>query len=42
MLHGIGMMTIFISMAFVGGSPLVPVTMALVGIGLMMLGRRTA
>lgn len=42
MLHRIGMMVVMISMAFVGGSPLVPVTMAFVGIGLMMLGRMTA
>ena len=41
MLYEIGVMVILLSAAFCGGSVLVPVTMAAVGIALMRLGRRT-
>ena len=41
MLYEIGVMMILLSCAFVGGSVLVPVTMAAVGISLMYVGRRT-
>lgn len=41
MLYGIGVMLMLFSAAFCGGSVLVPVTMAAVGITLMRLGRRT-
>ena len=41
MLYGIGMMLILISTAFCGGSVLIPVTMAAVGVALMRLGRRS-
>ena len=40
MLYGIGVMMILLSAAFCGGSVLVPVTMAAVGIALMYVGRR--
>jgi hypothetical protein len=40
MLYEIGVIMILLSCAFVGGSVLVPVTMAAVGIALMNLGRR--
>ena len=40
MLYGIGLILLFMSSAFVGGSALVPVTMAAVGIVLMKVGRR--
>ena len=41
MLYGIGLILILFSAAFCGGSVLVPVTMAAVGVVLMSLGRRT-
>lgn len=41
MLYGIGILLLFMSMAFVGGSALIPVTIAVLGIGLMTLGRET-
>lgn len=41
MLYGIGLMILLLSASFVGGSVVVPVTMALVGIALMKLGRRS-
>lgn len=40
MLYGIGLILLLMSSAFVGGSALVPVTMAAVGIALMKVGRR--
>lgn len=40
MLYGIGLILLLLSASFVGGSVFVPVTMAAVGLGLMMLGRR--
>lgn len=40
MLYGIGLMLLLLSAAFVGGSVIVPVTMAFVGIVLMCIGRR--
>lgn len=40
MLYGIGLMILLLSASFVGGSVVVPVTMALVGIALMKIGRR--
>ena len=39
MLYGIGLILLLMSSAFVGGSALVPVTMAVIGIALMNLGR---
>ena len=42
MLYGIGLILLLLSAAFVGGSVLVPVGMALVGVGLMTIGRRPA
>lgn len=41
MLYGIGMVLILLSAAFVGGSAAVPVTMAAIGLVLMVLGRRS-
>ena len=41
MLYEIGVMIILLSCVFCGGSVLVPVTMAAVGIALMYVGRRT-
>lgn len=41
MLYEIGLILILVSAAFCGGSVLVPVTMAAVGISLMKVGRRT-
>lgn len=41
MLYGIGMTLILISVAFCGGSVLVPVMIATVGVALMSFGRRT-
>lgn len=41
MLYGIGVILMFLSVAFCGGSVLVPVTMAAVGMTLMSFGRRT-
>lgn len=40
MLYGLGLILLLMSTAFVGGSVLVPVVMALVGMGLMSVGRR--
>lgn len=40
MLYGIGILILLLSASFVGGSVVVPVTMALIGIALMTLGRR--
>lgn len=40
MLYEIGLILILLSAAFCGGSVLVPVTMAAVGIALMKVGRR--
>lgn len=42
MLYGIGLMLLLLSAAFVGGSVLVPMTMALTGFVLMRLGRRVS
>lgn len=39
MLYGIGLMLLLISASFVGGSVLVPMTIAFIGIVLMSLGR---
>lgn len=41
MLYEIGVIMILLSCVFCGGSVLVPVTMAAVGIALMKVGRRT-
>lgn len=41
MLYEVGVFIILLSCAFCGGSVLVPVTMAAVGISLMYVGRRT-
>ena len=40
MLYEIGVIILFLSDAFCGGSPLVPVTIAAVGMVLMFVGRR--
>ena len=40
MLYGLGIVLLLISGAFVGGSTLVPVAVAALGMGLMMMGRR--
>lgn len=40
MLYGIGLILLLLSASFVGGSVIVPATMAAAGIGLMWLGRR--
>jgi len=40
MLYGLGLVILLLSMSFVGGSAVVPVAIAVVGIGLMMIGRR--
>ena len=40
MLYGIGLMLLLLSAAFVGGSALVPITIAVLGMELMRLGRR--
>ena len=42
MFHRIGMVFVLLSAMFVGGSPVVPALMALLGVGLMWLGRETA
>lgn len=42
MLYGIGLILLLLSASFVGGSAIVPVTMAFVGICLMRLGRRVS
>ena len=41
MLYGLGLMILLLSTAFVGGSAAVPVTMVVVGVSLMILGRRS-
>lgn len=41
MLYGIGMLLILLSSAFVGGSPLVPVAMVIVGGALLFIGKET-
>lgn len=41
MLYEIGVIMILLSCVFCGGSVVVPVTMAAVGIALMYVGRRT-
>lgn len=41
MLYEIGVIMILLSCVFCGGSVLVPITMAAVGISLMYVGRRT-
>lgn len=41
MLYGIGVILMLLSVAFCGGSVMVPVTMAAVGVALMSFGRRT-
>lgn len=40
MLYGLGIVLLLMSVAFVGGSAVVPVAVASVGIALMMVGRR--
>lgn len=40
MLYGLGIILLLLSVGFVGGSILVPITMAIVGMGLMSVGRR--
>lgn len=40
MLYGLGMVLLLLSVGFVGGSALVPIAMAIVGMGLMSVGRR--
>ena len=40
MLYNFGLILILVSAAFCGGSVLVPITMAAVGIALMKVGRR--
>ena len=40
MLYGLGVLLLFLSVRFVGGSVAVPVAMAIVGMGLMSVGRR--
>lgn len=42
MLYGIGLIILLLSASFVGGSVIVPMTMAFVGIALMSLGRRAS
>ena len=39
MLYGIGLILLLLSASFVGGSVIVPVTMAIIGIVLMRLGK---
>lgn len=41
MLYGIGLILLLLSGAFVGGSAVVPVAMATIGLGLMVLGGRS-
>ena len=41
MLYGLGLILLLLSGAFVGGSVLVPMTMAVVGVGLMSIGGRS-
>lgn len=40
MLYGLGIILLLMSGAFVGGSTAVPVAVAALGIGLMMVGRK--
>lgn len=40
MLYGLGIVLLLMSGAFAGGSTLVPVAVAALGIGLMMMGRK--
>ncbi len=40
MLYVIGIILLLLSVGFVGGSTLVPIAMAIVGMGLMSAGRR--
>lgn len=40
MLYGLGIILLLLSVGFVGGSALVPIAMAIVGMGLMSAGRR--
>ena len=42
MLYGIGLIILLLSASFVGGSVLVPIAVAIIGISLMMFGRRPA
>lgn len=42
MLYGIGVIIILLSLAFVGGSPVVPMAMVVIGMTLTKLGRRYA
>ena len=41
MLYGIGVMILLLSLAFTGGSIIVPLAMTLIGLGFMKLGRRS-
>ena len=41
MLYGLGIILLLLSGAFVGGSVLVPVAIAIVGMGLMSVGGRS-
>ena len=41
MLYGIGVVMLLLSLAFTGGTIIVPIAMTIIGVGLMMLGRRT-
>ena len=41
MLYGIGILILLLSASFVGGSVVVPASMALVGLVLMTFGRRS-
>ena len=41
MLYGIGVTILLLSLAFTGGTIIVPTAMTLIGVGLMMLGRRS-
>ena len=40
MLYVIGLILLLLSVGFVGGSALVPIAMAIMGMGLMSVGRR--
>ena len=40
MLYGVGLILVLLSTAFTGGTVIVPMAMTLIGVGLMMLGRR--
>ena len=41
MLYEVGVVIVLLSAAFCGGSVMVPVTIAAIGVALMRLGRRT-